>query len=631
MCRPARHLCRTAMTAAILWAFAVAPASAAIVSPTPLDGPSANILDVDGAAMAPDGSGGTIYRKLVEGQPHLFVSRYVGGTWRTPIQADPGQLGPATDPTIAAASGGELLAVWVEPWTWISATPGAQASLHYGLMAAVLQPGAQTFGQIERIDDLGSEPTAYASLAMAPNGTAYVAYREAQGDVRVARYNGLSWSTLGVVNRLPGQVVPRPPSNTNAPTIGISRSGQALVAWQETDSEGVARIWARRLFGTTKGNVLEVSPTTIAGSPVTTDADAPTLAFNEYGEAVVAFRLAGGSGSPLGAPHILASTLPMPVAEEVSSFTAPIALDGAGVLGTPSVAIDPKGDYRVAYSANGATRIVSESRGKTGTPATLGGNAGPALEAIDPEGGGVTAWPTNSPAGQPAVEVREDFPRGAWQTAYLTAPISGPIGGIAAAGSGLGDELIAFEQGTTQNSQVVGAVAQSPPGSFQVHVPSGWVKARSATVGWEAASDAVGHVTYSVLVDGRTVARGLSGLATRLDSRSLGDGLRRVQVLATDNLGQQTMSRTVDLLVNTNPPLVGVRKLSDGRVQVRVYEHASGVKASATLVDFGDHTLITKHDTVTHSYRRAGRYTITVHAIDKVGNHCDAHILVQVR
>jgi hypothetical protein len=619
------------MTVATLWVCTATPASAVIASPTPLDGPSASILDVDGAAMAPDGSGGMIYRKLVEGQPHLFVSQYVGGTWRTPIQADPGRLGPAGDPTIAAASGGELLVVWVEPWTWISATPGAQASLHYGLMAAVLQPGAQTFGQIERVDDVGSETTAYTSLAMAPNGTAYVAYREAQGDVRVARYNGLSWSTLGVINRLPGQVTPRPPSSTNAPAVGVSRSGQAMVAWQEPDSEGVARIWARRLFGTTKGNPLEVSPTGIAGSPVTADADAPTLAFNEYGEAVVAFRLAGGSGSPLGAPHILASTLPMPVAEEVSSFTAPLALDGAGILGTPSVAIDPNGDYRVAYSADGATRMTSESHGKTGAPATLGGNAGPALEAIDPEGGGVTAWPTNSPAGQPAVEVREDFPSGAWQTAYLTAPISGPIGGIAAAGSGLGDELIAFEQGTTQSSQIVGALAQSPPGSFQVHVPSGWVKARSAAVGWEAAADAVGDVTYSVLVDGRSVAHGLRGLTTRLDSRSLGDGVRRVQVLATDDLGQQTMSRTVNLRVNTNPPLVSVRKLSHGRVQVRVYEHASGVKASATLVDFGDRTHIAKRDAVTHTYRRAGRYTITVHATDKVGNHCDAHILVQVR
>ena len=121
--------------------------------------------------MAPDGTGGVVYRKLAGGEPHVFVARFADGVWQAPIQVDTGQLGPATVPAIAAADGGELLVTWVQPWMWIS------SGLHYALMAAVLQPGAQSFGQIERIDDVGDGSAAYPSLAMAPDGTAYVAYR----------------------------------------------------------------------------------------------------------------------------------------------------------------------------------------------------------------------------------------------------------------------------------------------------------------------------------------------------------------------------------------------------------------------------------------------------------------------
>ena len=133
--------------------FAAAPAGAAIVPPSVLDGPSSSIIDVDGAALAPDGSGGIVYRKLEDGEAHVFVVRFLDGSWSAPIRVDLGQVGPATEPTIAAADGGQLLVTWVQPWTWIAASAGATPTLHYELMSAVLQPGASSFGQIERIDD----------------------------------------------------------------------------------------------------------------------------------------------------------------------------------------------------------------------------------------------------------------------------------------------------------------------------------------------------------------------------------------------------------------------------------------------------------------------------------------------
>jgi hypothetical protein len=645
-------LCLGVVVASILVAWVAAPAGATIPAPTVLDGPSSSILDIDGAAMAPDGTGGVVYRKLAGGEPHVFVSRVVNGVWQAPIQVDTGQLGPATVPRIAAADGGELLVVWVQPWMWISSSPGAQATLHYELMSAVLQPGAQSFGQIERIDDVGDGTAAYPSLAMAPDGSAYVAYRVVTNsltsnvipiqpmrpgdeivEVRVQRFNGLSWSSLGAMNRLLGQVTMRRPTASNGPVVAVNDAGEALVVWQEPAIDGVAQIWARRLSGTTKGNVLEVSPSSIAGKQVSAEAEAPALALSEYGEAKVAFRLAGGAGSPLGSPHVLLNTLTLPVAEEVSTFAGAVPIDGAAAIGVPSVAIDAAGEYRLAYTAAGASRLLTGKETTNGAPATLGGVAGgeQALTTIDPGGGGVSAWPATGAAGLPVVEARQDFPGATQQTAELSAPLSGPITGLVAGQSGLGDELIAFDQGPPGAGQIVASLAKSPPGKFSIHVPLGWLNAKAAVVEWEPATNAIGALTYSVLLDGRLVAHGLPGFSYKFNPNQLGDGVRHIQVIAVDDVGQQTLSAAATLHAETNPPLVSVKYLSHKRVRVRVYGDAAGIKAADTLVSFGDGATSKRHDNVVHAYRRPGRYTIIVHATDKVGNYRDAHVLVRVR
>jgi PKD domain len=632
-------------------------ADAAIVPAQVLDGPNASVLEVDGASLASDGTGGVVFRALSGGEPHVFASRFLDGAWQAPIQVDEGQLGPATFPTIAAGDGGELLVVWVQPWKWISASPGAQATLHYELMSAVLQPGAQSFSQIERIADVGDGSAAYPSLAMAPDGSAYVAYRVVTNplspgttlpiqpmrlgdelvDVHVARFNGLSWSNTAIVNSLPGQVTMRKPSATNAPVVVVNDRGQALVVWQEPEIDGVARIWARRIFGTTLGNVLQVSPSSVNGSPVTVDADAPALSLGDNGQAAVAFRLAGGAGSPLGSPHVLLNTLTMPVSEEVSAFSGAVALDGASTIGPPSVAINGGGELRVAYTAAGQTRVIAGEESVTGStttrpPVALGQASGEAaLATVAPEGGGVAAWPAVDAAGLPVLDVNEEFAGGGAQGAELSAPLSGPVSDLVAGESGAGDALLAFRQGPTGDSQVMASFAQTPPQQFLVKVPLGWVKGSAASISWEAAPDTMGGVTYSVLVDGRTVAQGLAGLSYQLDARELGDGTRRIQVLASDQLGQRALSSPASLHVESNPPQVSVKRLRGDRVQVRVYDDPAGVKKADTLVAFGDGTSVKRRDTVTHRYKKAGGYTIVVHATDAVGNVRDAHVLVEIR
>ena len=100
------------------------------------------------------------------------------------------------------------------------------------------------------------------------------------------------------------------PLKANAPKIAIGPTGNGVVVWQEPDIEGVARIWARRLFGSTLDYVLPVSAETFDGAPISTDADAPSVAVSWLGQADVAYRQDAGPGSPLPGPRIFLNILP---------------------------------------------------------------------------------------------------------------------------------------------------------------------------------------------------------------------------------------------------------------------------------------------------------------------------------
>jgi hypothetical protein len=644
-------VCAVSFTLLATLLLAAGQADADLSPATLIDGPSSSILAVDGAAMAPDGSGGILYTKLVEGHSHLFVARFVGGAWQPPIEVDAGQPFGASFPAIAAGDDGRLLVVWAEPWATIA------QDTHYRLMSAAIEPGAQQFGPALPIEEIGDGTAAYPSLAMAPNGVAYVAYRVVTnsltnnptilpfkpGDelvaVRVARYNGegLPWTTLGTINSH-RELPMRHPSASNAPAIGVALNGNAVVAWQEPDSSGVARIWVRRIFGTRLGNVLEVSPAESNGRPITAEADAPAIAVSGYGEAKIAYRLEGGYGSPYGGAKILVNTLPAETAPAGAKLTGATVVGGAPTVGPPSVSIDDKTAFSLAYAGGpsvgaGTTMAVTGNEfNGIGTPSALGPASGEqAATTINPAGGGVTVWSSTTSTGMSVVDAREDYAGGAWQLAQLSAPLSGPTSEPVLGGSGQGDALIAFRQGPASQPQVMAAVAKSPPGNFLAEAPVGWVSGNSATITWEPAPEAFGTTTYTLVVDGQIRERGLTGLSARLNPHGLGNGVHQVQVLATDSLGQETMTPVAELKVDANPPSVSVKSLGHDAVRVRVYDRASGAKASATSIDFGAGALVRGSLTARHTYDHPGRYEIVVKSVSKVGVRLDAHVWVQAR
>ncbi|HUH80672.1 MAG TPA: PKD domain-containing protein [Solirubrobacteraceae bacterium] len=643
-----------ALLAGVLLALAMGASRAdgVILPATTLDGPGEDIVGFGGAAMAEDGTGGVVYLKRVEGVTHVFVSRFVGGRWLAPIRVDIEEPYGASWPRIGAANGGELIVSWATPFATRNGKPV------YELLGSELGPGAESFGRAIFIDSNIEEATATdPDLAVSSSGQADIVYRVVQpqatdiallrpGDVveqvRLAHFNGQRWSNLGAINRNPSSSM-RAPTQANAPAIAIGPTGNAVVVWQEPDVEGVARVWARRLFGTTVDYVMPVSATTYNVVPISTDADAPSVAFSRLGQAEVAYRQPGGPGSPLPGPRIFLNVLPDGESANGAEFEGARVLDpglgggAAAVVGPPSIDIDEQQGMRLLYDANGTPRVIEGAGSATSPGVSLGppfAGAEPfAVSVMDPQGGGVSAWPSEESPGHPAVAVREDFPGGAFQTGLVSGGAGGEVGELSVGRSGLGDGIIAFRQGEFGNAAIVAAQATAPPAPFVVTVPKAWVRPSQAQASWLAAPSAAGPITYRLVLDGHVGHAVVAGkLTAKVDPRGLSSGRHRLQVLAVDRNDQSTLSAPAKLLVAGVPPRVKiVRAGRRGGVSVTVSDRYAGVAKPKVSVSFGDGSSARGRVRVHHRYARPGVYLVTVRARDRIGNAGTVRRWVSVR
>jgi hypothetical protein len=279
--------------------------------------------------------------------------------------------------------------------------------------------------------------------------------------------------------------------------------------------------------------------------------------------------------------------------------------------------------------------VEGNDRGLSGTLSLGPGFAGSlpfAASVMNPAGGGVSAWPSADQHGNAAVAVREDFPNGAVQTALVSGGGGGPVSELAVGRSGLGDGLVAFLQGPLGNAAVVAAQVTAPPALFVVNVAHGWIKPSQAAISWVPAASANGPLRYQVVVDGRVRATRAGAFEVRIDPRGLGDGVHRVQVLATDADGQATLTPPSPLRLAGSPPTVTVTLARGGsQIMVRIRDAGPGVDRAGVSVSFGDGSRAAKKTVLRHRYGRAGIYRIVVRVRDKLGNAGVVSRLVSVR
>ncbi len=628
------------------------PAGAVVSDVRPIDGPSADVIDVADAAMAEDGSGGIVYLKRAEGRNHVYAVRFGKGGWGPPQRVDAGQSFDSSWARIGAGDGGRLVVTWVQEF-------GIESDR---MFSATLDPGATGFQPPVPIDfNVGEATSTYPDLAMNRGGQAYLVYRVVTdvspsnppgyigADLRAARYNGRLWSVLGTPLDRNIATPVRTPTEENAPEVGIDVQGQGVVAWQEPDDEFVDRVWVRRLFGSSFGLQIQASPSTWEGVPLRGPADAFSLDVSGFGQVAVAVRQQPGQASKLDATRVLVNELPDVFSEKAGAFGGPRLADGGarGGLGAPSVAVDPRGLFAAGFGSGPATLLASGDDAAVGKVVRLDGGA--SSEAGDPlvdlaeTGAAVAAWRELRGA-VGLVGVQERRADGVVEPSELSAPRGGAVGRLTMGGSGLGDAILAWRQGAGDNVQIAAAVVDAPPDPFLVLLPSGWQRKGRIPIAWDRTLNAIGGVRYSVSVDDEPVVENLRRLQTRLTRDQVEDGRHRIQIFAVDNAGQETGSRAGFLRVDRIGPKVQLRRrgrtlivaVSDGPRR-----STSGLRRGSVKVSFGDRkggsasasaARKQKADRdekkgkrpvivrVRHTYSGPGRYRLRVRARDKAGN-----------
>ena len=165
-----------------------------------------------------------------------------------------------------------------------------------------------------------------------------------------------------------------------------------------------------------------------------------------------------------------------PSSKAPASSTRASAAARRRVVGPPSIDIDEQQGMRLLYDGNGDAE--GDRRGRQRNR-SLGSQLGPpfagsepfAVSVMDPQGGGVSAWPSEESPAHPAVAVREDFPDGAVQTALVSGGAGGEVGELSVGRSGLGDGIVAFRQGEFGNAAIVAAAGDGAAGAVRGHRP----------------------------------------------------------------------------------------------------------------------------------------------------------------
>jgi hypothetical protein len=640
-------------------------AQALILQPSTIDGPSADGLSLGGVAMASDGTGGLVYTKTVGGVQHVFVSRYTEAGWSTPIRVDSEMSFAASQARIAAGRNGRLLVVWVTPVATL-----AKGEIRYGLYSASLGPGAAEFSSPLLVDaNVGEGSGVDPSLAGTTPGNAIVAYRavtyafphpapasvtnppvqlrpeDVMAEIRAARLEGGRWSKLPALNRNLNASM-RSPTEANAPQVAIGATGRAVVAWQEPDLSGAARILMRRITGTTPGPAFLAGPETWNGKAVTEDATAFSLAVTPTDRARLAVRVEGTATGPLGGPRIMLTSLGSSAVSGGAKPVGPELVDGAGgplpgPIGPPATAASDGdgsgGSMLLAFAAGSTVRSVGVSeQGSLLPPETVPGPSPlpgtPMIAAVDPEGGDLVAYEGVGEENLPAVAVYQTFAEGGSQTGLLYGPLGGEISQLVGSASGAGDALLAFRQGEGGEGAIVADRIAAAPTAFSLQVPEGWVAPRRATVRWAPPESAVGGLVYGFMVNGQMVRSGLQRLRFTPPAAQLYDGVGRVQVVATDRLGEEVLSRPAKMKIDSQPPRIQLRfNRRRGIIRLKLKDTQSGLVPGATRISFGDGAKARRGASFTHRYGRPGTYQLHLRGEDEVGNVLVQRISVTVK
>ncbi len=520
---------------------------------TTIDGPNPAITTLGNVTLARDGSGAVTYLRVVGGAPHVFASIEQAGVWRSPVQIDAGLPGPASQPLVAAASGGRIAAVFISSGT---------------IYGAVHDPGRAGFGTPQPLVGQASNP----ALAISDFGTAYTSFTAPYAGasaVFVARLDRESagWQLMPQpLNLVPTDNAANTPATRSA--IAVASDGEALVAWGEREADGRTHVIARRVsVAGVSVAPQDLNLPSLSGLPGG-DADSPSVSLEDASDfGWVAFRQSFVQGavqiSRTIARHQYGSQFDPPepptsgFGDQGPTVIDPLTLPATDGADDPQVSIDGSGGGLASVETIGGHGVYGDPLNDpyfTGPERLDSGGDEIAPEPVAAIGGigpvGGVAWlQSPAPTAPASVYVRAYNGSSFESPGLISAPALGGVqtgaGALSAAADHYGDTFVAFLQGAPTGSRIaVGGVAQ-PPQRFGVSIPA-HSKTRRPVISWSAPFDALGIASYEVQVDGKTVG---TTTATHFAlTAALKTGRHTVGVVAVNRYGVSSTS-TLTLLV----------------------------------------------------------------------------------
>ncbi len=219
----------------------------------------------------------------------------------------------------------------------------------------------------------------------------------------------------------------------------------------------------------------------------------------------------------------------------------------------------------------------------------------------------------------PASASARTSPAGRCRRGSSAGAPGGPIGEIAVGRSGLGDGLVAFQQGPIGNAAIVGVQVTAPPAPFAVTLPKTWIGRSQLHVAWTGAESANGPLSYQPVLDGRAFGPPQTGLSYTFPAGAISTGTHDVQLIARDIFGQELLTPDSQVKVDGTRPRVRVSRRGQSLL-VSVSDSGSGLVPGSVHVSFGDGAHAAKKRKAGHRYAHAGTFTVYVTARDRAGN-----------
>ena len=579
--------CSVALLAAACLMIAAPSAQAGWYPSETVDGP-ADIVKVGGIDLARDGNGAVVYLRREGGVAHVYVSRIFDGAFHSPEQVDAGIAEQATDAAVAAADDHRLVVVWISGnRVYGSFIPG-------GSVGTLSPPQllADTSGPVRDVDvDMGINGTAYATFTVPGAGGS---------DVAAVRLQGSTWE--GVPQPLDVEPTRAAGVGAGRSRVAVSAEGNAVATWGE---EGA--VFARRITGLS----VSLAPQLVS-DPSGGAADSPDIDIEDDGSfAWVVFRQELGTGPQTVARRLVGS-----------QFEAPAIIGGPG-SSAPAIAMDERGFGEAVLAGGDGTVIASTlERDVFGVPFRLDASGGSEPQvAVSERQDIAVAWLFGD--GQVAGRYRSEDRRVQPQT-LLSAPELGGVvpGSLRMASDRAGDDAVAMLQGDAGARRLTVAVYDRAPGAPFIYSSTRFQKRKRPELRWRGGLDLWGTPTYNVMVDRQLW--GTSQSPSFGVVRPLSEGVHRLRIVQIDRRGQSSLSRERFIRVDTAPPRLRIKLRGKRRrgstlklTATALDGHGSGV--NYVEIDWGDKSPRVRAARASHRYR-AGKFTLRVKAVDKVGN-----------